>query len=91
MPPIRTPLRNIDSNHRTRGPELTPYQRGIIIRYRNASSSPREIEVELGLSRSTIRTTLKIVPLRDEGKSLLRTSQKLKYTSRARRRILLNL
>ena len=48
MLPQRTPLYDTDSNQRYRGPELTPYQRGMIIGTREAGSSIKEIEDESG-------------------------------------------
>ena len=55
MPPQRTPLRSIDSNRASRGPELTPYERGHIIGAKATGLSPREIKLQLNYSRGTIR------------------------------------
>ena len=88
MPPQRTPLCDTDSNRRYRGPELSPYQRGQIIGVHKTSSSIQEIEDELGYSQGAIRRTLESIHTRDEGYTLPRSSTPLKYTSRARRRML---
>ena len=88
MPPQRTPLCDTDGNRRYRGPELTPYQRGMIVGTRKAGSSIKEIEDESGYSRGAIRRTLDSIHIRDEGHSLPRSGTPLKYTSRARRRML---
>jgi transposase len=89
MPPQRTPLRNINGNQQKRGIELTPYQRGLVVGQSLAGKSVREIEVDLELSRGAVRRTLDSTQLRDEGHSLPRSGQKLKYDSRSCRRMLL--
>ena len=48
---------------------------------RRASATSREIEVELGHSQRVVRKTLDMVEIRDEGKTLQRPEQKLKYDS----------
>ena len=88
MPPQRTPLCDTDGNRRYRGPELTPYQRGQIVGARKTGTSPKEIEDELGHSRGAVRRTLESTYIRDEGHTLPRSGTPLKYTSRARRRML---
>jgi hypothetical protein len=88
MPPQRTPFCDIDSNRRYKGPELSPYQKGQIIGARKAGSSPKEIEGELGHSREAVRKTLESIHIRDKGYTLPRSGTPLKYTSRARRRML---
>ena len=88
MPPQRTPLYDTDGNRRYRGSELSPYQRGLIVGAHRAGNSPKEIEDELGYSRGAIRRTLESIHIRDEGHTLPRSGTPLKYTSRARRRIL---
>ena len=45
------------------------------------------MELELGYSRGAVHKTLDIVEVHDEGKNLQRPGQKLKYSSRARRRM----
>lgn len=89
MPPQRTPLRDIDGNRRYRGSELTPYQRGEIVGQRKAGMTPREIEVDLGLSRGVVRHTLESIQVRDEGYTRPRSGTPMKYDSRSRRRMLL--
>jgi hypothetical protein len=88
MPPQRTPLCDIDGNRRYRGPELSPYQRGQIVGARKTGSSLKEIGNELGHSREAIRRTLEFIYIRDEGYTLPRSGTPLKYTSRARWRML---
>ena len=88
MPPQRTPLCDIDGNRRYRGPELSPYQRGQIVGAHKTGSSLKEIGDELGHSRGAIRRTLESIHIRDEGHTLPRSGTPLKYTSRARRRML---
>ena len=55
---------------------------------RKVGTSLREIELQLGHSRGAVRKTLEMIEVRDEGKTLERSEQKLKYDSRARRRML---
>ena len=50
-----------------------------------------EILKDTSYSRSAIRYTLVTIQVHDEGKSLLYSSTPVKYDSRSRRRILLNL
>jgi hypothetical protein len=88
MPPQRTPLCDIDGNRRYKGPELPPYQRGQIVGARKVGSSPKEIKDELGHSREAVRRTLESIYIRDKGYTLPRSGTPLKYTSRARRRML---
>jgi hypothetical protein len=55
---------------------------------RKTGSSLKEIRDELGHSRGAIRRTLESIHIRDEGHTLPRSGTPLKYTSRARRRML---
>jgi len=91
MPPQRTPLANINGNRGNRGSELSPYQRGLVVGARKSGKAPKEIEDEFKLSRGAVRRTLESIQLREDGKSKPRSGAPLKYTSRARRRMLLNL
>jgi hypothetical protein len=88
MPPQRTSLCDIDGNRRYKGPELSSYQRGQIVGACKVGSSPKEIEDELGHSQGAVRRTLESIHICDEGYTLPRSGTLLKYTSRARRRIL---
>ena len=91
MPPQRTLLANIDGNWGNRGSELSPYQRGLVVGARRSGKAPKEIEDEFKLSRGAVRRTFESIQLREDGKSKPRNGAPLKYTSRARRRMLLNL
>ena len=91
MPLQRTPLRDTDGNQRFRGPELSPYQRGEIVGLRKGSKSPREIEVELSLSRRAVRYTLESIQVCDKGKTLPRSGMLVKYDSQACQHMLYNL
>ena len=68
MPPIRTALASISAN-RKHGSELTPYQRGEIIGRSAAGQSQREIGAQLGLSNTTIQTTIERQKSRPNGYS----------------------
>jgi hypothetical protein len=83
MPPQQTPLCDIDSNRRYRGPELSPYQRGQIVGARKVGSSSKEIKDELGHSQRAVRKTLEFIYIRDKGYTLPRSGTPLKYTSQA--------
>jgi hypothetical protein len=91
MPPIRTPLRNIDGNRRGRGPKLTPYERGKIIAFNTVGYTPRQIELEMKVSRLAVRGTIALDILRTNGNSLPRKDRALVYNKRDRRAILRNL
>ena len=88
MPLQRTPLRNIDSNRRGRGPNLTPYDRGQISGMYRCGKTPTEIEAEFGYSRGAIRHTLETLQHRNEGTPTPKSGTPVKYDSRSRRRIL---
>ncbi|KIM97113.1 hypothetical protein OIDMADRAFT_20442 [Oidiodendron maius Zn] len=88
---LRTPLRSLDTNIRTRGPELSPFDRGQILGARKAGLLVREIEVELNLLRGAIRHTIESNGLRSNGVSLPRQGCPLVYTERDCRSILRNL
>ena len=90
MPPIRTPLGSISRNVQ-RGRELTPYERGLIIGARNAGMSPREIELDLKLSRKAVRGTIALEPSRTDGASLPRHGRPIVYNDRDQRMMLRNL
>jgi len=51
-------------------------------------TAPKEIEDELGYSWGAVSRTLESIYIRDKGYTLPRSGTPLKYTSRARRRIL---
>jgi transposase len=63
--------------------------RGEIVGLRKGGKSPREIELELGLSRKAVRYTLDQIVHRDECKTLPRCGTPVKFDSRSRRRMLL--
>lgn len=87
MPPQRTPLGPRGANS-TRGPNLTPYQRGKIAGAREAGDPPSEINIRQKVHLSTIRYTLKLDKLRVEGKDLTRTARRKSYTNIDERHIL---
>ncbi|KAG5355137.1 hypothetical protein CJU89_6964 [Yarrowia sp. B02] len=86
IPPVEP-----EEKKRTRGPELTEYQRGIIVGMHKAGASTAEIVETTGHSRSAIRHTLKMDLVRVGGKSLPRQGRARTYTEKDRRRMVLNL
>jgi len=62
--------------------ELSPYVRGKIIGARLASATPTQMSQQLNLHDSTIRTTIKRDPLRNNGESQPRPGQPKTYTDR---------
>lgn len=86
----RTPLSSTTGN-RQRGPELSPYQRGLIIGATIGGMSPREIEDEMQLSRGAIRTTIAMDETRSEGVSCPRSGRPRIYTDRDDRMMLRHL
>lgn len=101
MPPERSPLSDVDSNRaaevpeepkkRTRGPELSEYQRGMIAGMRMAGATPTQIQEETGHSRSAVRHTIDKMAVRKEGKTLPRSGVPEKYDSRERRKMIMNI
>jgi hypothetical protein len=63
MPPQRTPLRTRDGN-RGRGADLTPYERGLIIRATCLGKRPSWIEREFDASRGAVKSTIQNENLR---------------------------
>ena len=78
MPLIRTPLGSISGNVQ-RGRELTPYERGVIIRSHNSSKLPREIKLSTKHSRIAVRGTIALETSRTDGASLPRSSCPIVY------------
>ena len=78
MPPIRTPLGSISGNVQ-RGRELTPYERGVIIRSSISSKMPRKIKLAIGYSQKAVRDTIALATLRLDGASLPRSSHLVVY------------
>jgi hypothetical protein len=91
MPPERTPLRQIDGNSVPRGPELTPYQRGIVSGAWAAGLSQREIEHHMKHSRKAVRGAIALHILNTNGNSLPRPGRPFVYNERDRRMMLRNL
>jgi hypothetical protein len=90
MPPIRTPLGQIDGNRQPNA-ELSPYERGRIEGARLAGMAPREIEVELKQSRGAVRRTLDLANSRSNGASLSRSGRPIVYSIREKRMMLRSL
>ncbi|KAH8591416.1 hypothetical protein B0O99DRAFT_632614, partial [Bisporella sp. PMI_857] len=87
----RTPLAPINGNKRKRGKELTPYNRGKIIGASLASLAPRQIELQIDVSRAAVRGTIALDKSRLNGNSLPRTGRPLIYNDREIRLMLRNL
>lgn len=83
----RTPLTPISGNRR-RGPELTPYQRGVIAGQLQAGLGPRQIEKKFGTPESTVRSTQEVAFIRYHGESLPRPGQPKKLSERDRRKLI---
>ena len=83
----RRPLQEISSNSTIRK-ELSPYQRGILVRASRAGAKLSEISQALSIPKSTIYDTLKIDLERDNGKSKPRTGRPFSYSSRDERKVL---
>ena len=80
MPPQRMLLRDLSVNIKTRGTELSPYERGIVVGAHKSSVSVREISRDLKRSRTTIDTALNLYSLDTKGYSLSWSSRPRIYT-----------
>jgi hypothetical protein len=67
---LRTPLGPRSGNEWC-GPELTPYQRGLIVGVASSGTKPAQIAKRHKLSRDTIKSnlTLRLDPERKDGES----------------------
>jgi len=87
MPPIRTPLGAISGN-RLPGYEISPYMRGKVMGQASKGATPTQIAADLKLTRSAVRYTISIDPLRNEGISQPRAARKKSYTNAEERLII---
>src|SRR3954451_11277089 len=83
----RTPFKEISGNRPNRK-HLNPYWRGVIAGEARTGGTPTEIAKDLKLDRETIRRTISLDQLRDEGKSLPREPRGKSYTPLDERHIL---
>ena len=74
---------------RLRGKELSFHYQGKIVGRQEAGESQGEIVAATRLSQMAIRYNLVTIQVRDEGKSLSRSSTLVIYDSRSRRRMLI--
>ena len=88
MPTPRRPLGVLDANI-TKRKELTPYKRGIIVGQALLGKGHTELAHAFNIPRSTIRSTLSRVLLRnDKGELRPRSGPPLLYNTRDKRIIL---
>jgi transposase len=83
----RRPLAQISGNT-TKGKELTPYSRGLIIGEYNCGVKPSQISRNLQIPRSTVIDTIQQKSKRDDGKSSPRPGRPKSYTERDKRHII---
>jgi len=81
MPQPRRPLGVISSNI-SKKPLLTPYLRGKIAYAAELGYSPAQIAIQFDKPDSTIRNTLKVDHLRNNGNTRTRTGRPREYTDR---------
>ena len=79
MPPQRTPL-GLSSGNRLPGHELSPYTRGQIIAYRKAGFAPLEIALCVNESPSTVKYTISVDALRNNGETQVHAPRGKSYT-----------
>ena len=84
---IRAPLASISGNRR-RGPELTPYQRGIINGAYRSGATPTYIAHNENTPLSTIKWTISTTSQHPNGVSKTRSGRPTVVTDRARRHII---
>ena len=87
MPPERTALGSISGNSR-RGPDLSPFQRGQISGMKTNGATPTQISKRLKFPISTVRSTIGLEHLREDGASQRRSGRPLSYTPAEERRVL---
>lgn len=87
---LRVPLGQINGN-RKRGPDLSPYTRGLIIARHQLDLKPRKISYQLQIARSTIYSTIQQEALRDNGNSLSRPGRPRAVSERDKRHILMRI
>lgn len=87
MPPQRTPLGSISSNHVIKK-HYSPYQRGIIAGKASEGATPSKIARDLKLPRTSISQTIALDSVRHEGKTLPKAARKKSYTDLEERHIL---
>lgn len=81
------PLGEISGNSR-RGPEMTPYERGRMVQGNCDGLSIHEIGRQLNRPYETIKSSLKVIPVRKDGESLPRNGAPSLLTERQTRAIL---
>ena len=84
---LRTPLGPRSGNVR-RGPELTPYQRGLIVGAASLGKKPTGIAGQYKLPLETVKSTLRLDLVRNEGQSKPRSGRLKAYSDRDERKIL---
>jgi transposase len=84
---LRTALAPISGNRR-RGPELSPYQRGIICGAVLSGSTTAELTRAFNIPESTIRSTIQSTTTRRDGRSKPRSGRPSIITPRAERTLL---
>ena len=88
MVPATASLPQTATNSHSRGKELTPYQRGQICGMRAQGASYSEISKDLGIPRSTVRSTIDREPPRQQGATKPRPGRPLITNERDKRAIL---
>lgn len=87
MPPQRTPLQELFGEH-NKNHEFSPYQRGMLAAARAMGHRTTWISKQLHTPESSIRTTLSRAPLRNEGRSQLRSGRPKVLSDQDQRHIL---
>src|SRR5215471_178226 len=86
----RAPLGQINGNCR-RGPDLSPYICGKIIRSYQLGLKPREISRQLQIRRTTVYSTIRQDVCRNNGNSLPRSGRSRAVSERDKRHILIKI
>ena len=84
---LRTPLSTISGNRRP-NTELTPYQRGIIVGAQALGHTPVAIGKALNLPRTTVETTIRKEPERNNGETKSRSGRPRQLSLRDQRYII---
>jgi Transposase len=81
MAHIRIPFGNLSNNPRYEK-QLTPYERGYIIKRHSATTNPATVAAYYSIPRQTVESTIKVSPYYIQGANLPKSGRLKVYTDR---------